>query len=75
MEHIQKISNYQEYIWYLSDMKAVGEVNGTMKELSPDTTHKIGEKRKFDLEGIRNGKKKILFKTFQVNILRKEDNE
>jgi hypothetical protein len=39
-----------------------------MKEItSLDTTHKIGEKRKFDLEGegiIKNKKKKIMFKTF-----------
>ncbi len=36
-------------------MKAVGEVKGVTKELNMDITHKIGEKRKFELEGIKNG--------------------
>ena len=71
MKHIQNIPNYQEFIWYLSNMKAEGEVKGVIKELTLDTTHKVGEKRKFELEGLRNGKKKILFKTFQANILRR----
>ena len=55
VSHIQKISNYQEYVWYLSNMKAEGEVKGVTKELTLDITHKTGEKRKFELEGIKNG--------------------